>query len=167
MRDQTEAESHILDTYLAAFTDDLTSGPSLVDVASQPGMEDLEEIVRQLHSEIQLVNPDSDVRDRIHSNLLQEWNQAHTNRTPSVLNRWWQSITGGDSWGTQRQSQRLSTFALVGVVIVVLIFLTVSSIDTFQTLPASVTGDISFGAVAISIGVLVAASAWFFSRRKR
>jgi uncharacterized protein (TIGR03382 family) len=166
MHNQTETDPS-LDTSLATFTDDLISGSSSGHALSQPGNEDLEEIVRQLHMEIRLADPGTDMRSRIHSNLVHHWNQSRLDKSSNgVLQRWWQSMSG-DSWRSRQQSQRLSAFALAGVAVIALIFAAVTNIDTLQSLPASATGDISFGAAAITLGFILAAAVLFLLRRRR
>jgi hypothetical protein len=112
-----------------------------------------------------LVYPGADIRDRIHKNLVQEWEQTRVAAKPDgILQRWWRSISG-NSWSTRRQNQRVTTFALAGIGVLALVFLAVVTITNSQTLPASAEGDLSFGVVAVGLGILVAAAAFFFSKR--
>ncbi len=167
MPNHSDSDSQALDTYLAAYVDEVVDGVSTVHSAPQATNKEMEEVVRQLHAELRLISPGADVRERIRSNLTQQWYQMYPeSQADSVLQQWWRSISG-NSWSSGRRSQRLSTFALAGAAIVVLAFLAVLNISSPQPLPASAEGDLSFGFVAVGLGMIVAVAALLFSRRKR
>jgi NADH:ubiquinone oxidoreductase subunit K len=137
-----------LDDELAALTDRILSGE---DVQTQPELDDLALVVRQLHEMIKPdARPDPAFRDRLTWRLDREWTLQHQRQARS--------------WRSNRLVQLVALAAVVALLLFVLVLLSANGNDkpVQGTALGSITESVVIIAALVGLGLLVI---WYRQRR--
>ncbi len=157
MHNNTDQQPSYLDDALAAFADHALND-GVIEVADEPGQEDLRDLQRVVIGLQQSLRPEpvpQEMSARILGRLQQEW-QQFTPAADSAVQHQRQDLGGAarrSAWQSSRQMQRRLSLAVGGLAVALVIYLLVTGL-----VPAAGMTGAAQQAPAVPVLIVVAAA---------
>lgn len=154
---------------LAEYTDRILNDQSIkqheATFAPDPEMRDLEETALHLKTVFGNSDPDEVTIQRMHNNIIGEWQQAKNKHGEPFWQRWLEAFKpSGQKWQSQRERQRIS-IALSLAVLIVLMLIGIPLMSTPGPGQPGASGQNLNGIYLVVFGGLILLVLWLFRRK--